>query len=122
MTKPSQSLLNQQNLHVLGGKGKRGRPITTWRRTIENEIKEKGYTWGTTERKANNREEWRKLVLIICAMRHRKKWDFIYYNIIAIKWGESTHFPGRTGNRGETTRIPFTRLHKCIFFYASWHI
>ena len=21
--------------------------------------------------------------------------DFIYYNIIAIKWGESTHFPGR---------------------------
>ena len=36
--------------------------------------------------------------------------DFIYYNIIAIKWGESTHFPGRndpgqTGNRGETTQI-----------------
>ena len=31
--------------------------------------------------------------------------DFIYYNIIAIKWGESTHFPGRTDNRGETTRI-----------------
>jgi hypothetical protein len=23
--------------------------------------------------------------------------------IIAIKWGESTQFPGRTGNRGETT-------------------
>ena len=21
--------------------------------------------------------------------------DFIYYNIIAIKWGESTHFPGQ---------------------------
>ena len=31
--------------------------------------------------------------------------DFIYYNIIAIKRGELTHFPGRTGNRGETTRI-----------------
>jgi hypothetical protein len=36
--------------------------------------------------------------------------DFIFYNIIAIKCGESTHFPGRndpgrTGNRGETTRI-----------------
>ena len=27
------------------------------------------------------------------------------YNIIAIKRGESTHFLGRTGNRGETTRI-----------------
>jgi hypothetical protein len=23
---------------------------------------------------------------------------------MAIKWGESTHFPGRTGNRGETTQ------------------
>jgi hypothetical protein len=41
-------------------------------RTIENEIKERGYTWGTIERKANNREEWRKLVLAICAMRHSK--------------------------------------------------
>ena len=35
--------------------------------------------------------------------------DFIHYYIIAIKWGESTHFPGqnepgRTGNRAETTR------------------
>jgi hypothetical protein len=40
--------------------------------------------------------------------------DFIYHNLIAIKWGESTHFPGRndpgriepgrTGNRGETTK------------------
>jgi hypothetical protein len=34
---------------------------------------------------------------------------FIYYYKIAIKWGESTHFPGQidqrqTGNRGETTR------------------
>jgi hypothetical protein len=36
--------------------------------------------------------------------------DFIYYNIIAIKWGESTHFPGRIGNRGETTRIHYPRM------------
>jgi hypothetical protein len=48
------------------------RPKTTWRRTIENEIKERGYTWGTIERKANNREVWRKLVLALCAMRHSK--------------------------------------------------
>ena len=40
--------------------------------TIENEIKERGYTWGTIERKANNREEWRKLVLALCVMRHSK--------------------------------------------------
>jgi hypothetical protein len=48
------------------------RPKTIWRRTIANEIKERGYTWGTMERKANNREEWRKLVLVLCAMRHSK--------------------------------------------------
>jgi ribosomal protein L24E len=45
---------------------------TTWKCTIENEIKERGYTWGTIERKANNREELRKLVLVLCAMRYSK--------------------------------------------------
>jgi hypothetical protein len=40
--------------------------------TIENEIKERRYTGGTIERKANNREEWSKLVLVLCAMRHSK--------------------------------------------------
>jgi hypothetical protein len=39
---------------------------------IENEIKERGYTWDIIERKANNKEEWRKLVLTLCAMRHSK--------------------------------------------------
>jgi hypothetical protein len=53
------------------GKRKRGRPKTTWRRTIENEIKERGYTWGTIERK-DNREVWRKLVFALCAIRHSK--------------------------------------------------
>jgi hypothetical protein len=42
------------------------------RRTIENEIKERRYTWATIERKANNREEWRKLGLALCVMRHSK--------------------------------------------------
>ena len=54
------------------GKRKRGRPKTTWKRIIENEIKERGYAWGTIERKANNSEEWRKLVLAPCAIRHSK--------------------------------------------------
>jgi hypothetical protein len=39
---------------------------------MENEIKERGYTWGTMERKANNREKWRKRVLALCTMRHSK--------------------------------------------------
>jgi hypothetical protein len=28
-------------------------------------MKERGYTWSTIERKASNREEWRKLVLVL---------------------------------------------------------
>ena len=44
--------------------------------------------------------------------------DFIYYNIIAIKWGESTHFPGQTGNRGETTRIPYMYIQITISRYS----
>ncbi|XP_063427447.1 uncharacterized protein LOC134710955 [Mytilus trossulus] len=50
---------------TLGGKRKRGRQKTTWRRTIETEMKERGYTWGTIEKKAENREEWRQLVLAL---------------------------------------------------------
>ena len=38
---------------------------------MENEIKERGYTWGTIERK-ENKEEWRKLVFALCAIRHSK--------------------------------------------------
>ena len=51
---------------------KKRKTKTTWRRTIENEIKERGYTWGTIERKANNREEWGKLVLALRVMRLSK--------------------------------------------------
>jgi hypothetical protein len=31
--------------------------------------------------------------------------DFIYYNIIAIKWGESTHFPGRNDPGEQVIRV-----------------
>jgi hypothetical protein len=34
------------------GKRKRGRPKTIWRRIIENELKERGYTWGTIVKKS----------------------------------------------------------------------
>jgi hypothetical protein len=53
--------------------------------------------------------------------------DFIYYNIIAIKWGESTHFPGwndpgRTGHRGETTRILIIDDRNCHGSGRTSHI
>ena len=73
LRKPSDDMTKVALRWTPEGKGKRTRHKTTWRRTIENEIKERGYTWGTIERKANNREEWRKLVrLALCSMRHSK--------------------------------------------------
>ena len=60
LRKPSEDMTKVALRWTPEGKRKRGRPKTKWRHTIENEIKERGYTWGTTERKANNREEWRE--------------------------------------------------------------
>jgi hypothetical protein len=72
LRKPSEDLTKVALRWTPEGKRQRGRPKPTWRRTIENEINERGYTWGKIERKVNNREEWRKLVLALCAMIHSK--------------------------------------------------
>jgi urease beta subunit len=37
------------------GKRKRGRPKLTWRRVVEKEMKEGGYSWGTLQQQAANR-------------------------------------------------------------------
>lgn len=54
------------------GNRKRGRPKTTWRRTIEEELKNAGLTWGTAARKAQDRGVWRDLVRALCATRHEE--------------------------------------------------
>ena len=54
------------------GKRKQGRPKTTWRRTVEAEMRDLGSSWGELEKKAQNREEWRTLVLALCAFGHNK--------------------------------------------------
>ena len=41
------------------GKRKRGRPKSTWRRTIEKELENAGYTWGTAKKVAQDREATR---------------------------------------------------------------
>ena len=38
------------------GKRKRGRPKTTWRRTVEGEIKDLNHTWDTIQRLAQDRK------------------------------------------------------------------
>ena len=44
------------------GKRRKGRPKTTWRRTVEQEIKEEGKTWGEVKHLAQNRIRWRAFV------------------------------------------------------------
>ena len=44
------------------GKRKRGRPLGTWRREIEEEVKATGKTWNELKWLAQDREEWRRFV------------------------------------------------------------
>ena len=63
LRKPSDDMTKVALRWTPEGKRKRGRPKTTWRRTIEGEMKTRGYSWNSIEKKANNRDEWTSLVL-----------------------------------------------------------
>ena len=55
------------------GKRRRGRPKTTWRRTVEKERQEAG--WRSREEvrtAATNREEWQSSVKALHATRHKE--------------------------------------------------
>ena len=41
---------------------KRGRPRETWRRSVEREVKEKGWSWGQVVKLAKDTQHWRSLV------------------------------------------------------------
>ena len=49
------------------GKRKRGRPLGTWRRTVEEEMKEMGKTWNEVGWLAQDRDGWRRLVGALCS-------------------------------------------------------
>ena len=49
------------------GKRKRGRPKTTWRRTVEAEMKTMNHSWGTIQRLASDRQGWRSFVAALHA-------------------------------------------------------
>ncbi|GFS21899.1 hypothetical protein ElyMa_006936800 [Elysia marginata] len=44
------------------GKRSRGRPIGTWRRVRDNDVKDSGHTWNHVKRMAQDRERWRGFV------------------------------------------------------------
>ena len=53
------------------GKRKRGRPKTTWRRTVEREMKEGGWgSWDEVRSVAVDRGKWKASVEALCATGH----------------------------------------------------
>ena len=49
------------------GKRKIGRPKLTWRRSVEKEMREVGWTWSQVQRWATDRQHFSSLVTAICA-------------------------------------------------------
>ena len=49
------------------GKRKRGRPKLTWRRSVEKEMREVGWTWSQVQRWATDRQHFSSLVTALCA-------------------------------------------------------
>ena len=65
-----QSRIPKTALHwTPSGKRKRGRPRTTWRRTVTSELEEMGYSWGQAQFIAKDRVRWRQLVEALCPTR-----------------------------------------------------
>ena len=56
------------------GRRKRGHPKTTWRRTVEKELKELIYSWSSIDKLAKDRQGWRNVVAALCATRHNGQW------------------------------------------------
>ena len=50
------------------GKRKRDRPLGTWRRTVEEEMREVGKTWNELGWLAQDRDGWRKFVGAVCSI------------------------------------------------------
>ena len=49
------------------GKRNRGRPKTTWRRTVEKELRKLNNNWRTIEKLAKDRQGWKDFVAALCA-------------------------------------------------------
>ena len=54
------------------GKRKRGRPVTTWRRSVHKEALLIGKNWEDMKKEAQNRVRWRKLVAALCSARNEE--------------------------------------------------
>ena len=65
------------------GKWSRGRPKTTWRRTVEKGLRELNYSWSTIEKLAKDRQGWKDSVAALCATQ--AWWAVSKYSETSIK-------------------------------------
>ena len=63
LRKPTNYIISVSLRWIQEGERKQGRPKSTWRMTVESEMKEMGQTLNELDKKAKDREQWRKLVL-----------------------------------------------------------
>ena len=49
------------------GKRNRRRPKSTWRRTVERELREFDHSWSTIEKLVRDRQGWRDFTAALCA-------------------------------------------------------
>jgi len=68
--KPKSDTTRQALEWNLQGKRKVGRPVKTWRRSVEEELKEANITWTMAKRTAANRVHWRSIVTALCFTRN----------------------------------------------------
>ncbi|KAI8490930.1 hypothetical protein Bbelb_313490 [Branchiostoma belcheri] len=61
------------------GKRKRGRPKTTWRRTVSDDLAAMGLNWRSVNNMAQDRPRWRKKALALCLTRDKE--DNFFYEI-----------------------------------------
>ena len=69
LRKPSTTITRQALTWNPQGKRRRGRPRNSWRRDLEADAREMGYTWSEIERLAQDRERWRAAVDGLCPQR-----------------------------------------------------
>ena len=69
LRKTSSSITRQALTWNPQGRRKRGRPRNSWRRDLEADSREMGYTWSGIERLAQDRERWRSAVDGLCPQR-----------------------------------------------------
>ncbi len=68
------NLMNVAMTWAPEGKRRRGRPKTTWRRTVEKERAEAGWrSWDEARVTAANREKWKESAEALCATQGAKE-------------------------------------------------